>query len=257
MTEQNKRYHFSPLLGEVRECRAKSQETCPYCNAPHFSSLKDANDYANEMHDCFATMKKFDFLDNDYMHKDRGLYGDGGRLGDTKIHSYKTVWYYDNKSPETRLQCENVLFAAGLTKSEVSDLLLYHDSFVIVNPKDPEVGIGQMKVILNAQQNIPELKSYFATHTKDSPQEQFNKVVEYYRYTMTDEYITNRRKELFNGGYTPTRHLYERAGYFPSPLTTSISENYIIGLKLNDKKLDRDLRNIYPTDKEDFKTLKK
>ena len=256
---ERKTYHFSPVLHEIRECHAKSQVTCPYCNAPHFTDLKEAQNYLNEMNDCFETMKKFEFLDNDYMHKDRGLYGDGGRLGDTTIHSYTTLWY-DKDDYQSKLQCENVLQAAGLTEGETKLFLQNHRSFAVVNAKEPEIGIAHVKVVMDAQQNVPELKEYFATHTKAPIKEKFDKVIEYYRYFNTEEFrqhVAEQCKAGERDSFYEPKHLYERTGYFPSTLTKEMTENYIIGLQLEDKKLDRDLRDIYATSREDFQILKK
>lgn len=255
MSETKKIYHFSPFLQQIRECHAKNPASCPFCNSPHFEDLTKAKVYLNEMHDSLAALKKFNFLDNDHMHKDKGYYGDGGRLGNAEIHSYKTIWYYNKDNPASKLQCEVALQAAGLTVREAGSFLDDYDSFVIVKKDDVEIGNAKIKTILDAQQNIPELKMYFATNTTAPIQEKFERVVEYYRKLNTPEYIEEYKK--FNHDRPPLRRMFERTGYFPSPSTKKMTENYIIGMNLVDKKIDNGMRNLYYTYEQDFRKDKK
>lgn len=254
MSDNKKMYHFSPYTKQIRECKAKSPETCPFCNSPHFDDFKKASKYINEMNDSFAALKKFEFLDNDNMHKDKGYYGDGGRLGNAEIHSYKTIWYYNKDSAASKLQCEVALQAAGLTIREANHLLSDYNSFVIIKKSDTEIGNAKIKVVLDAQQNVPELKTYFMSNSTASIQEKFDYVIKYYQKMNTPEYIEEYRK--YHHERPPIRKMHERSGYFPSPFTKDITENYIIGMNLVDKKIDNGMRNLYYTYEKDFRKEK-
>ena len=120
---------------------------------------------------------------------------------------------------------------------------------------DVEIGNAKIKTVLDAQQNIPELKMYFATNTTAPIQEKFDKVVEYYRKLNTPEYIEEYKKS--NHDRPPLRRMFERTGYFPSPSTKKMTENYIIGMNLVDKKIDNGMRNLYYTYEQDFRKDKK
>ena len=70
-------------------------------------------------------------------------------------------------------------------------------------------------------------------------------------YQKLEEY------KKFNHDRPPLRRMFERTGYFPSPSTKQMTENYIIGMNLVDKKIDNGMRNLYYTYEQDFRKDKK